>query len=100
MRAQFWPHNPFQKAAAKYTGRLELKHTVQSYQVHSYHIDSHYAATTFKYEKTFAGMFRSHLTMVCLDDKHNIKVGEPGFPVAAIDHGEEVVVGCNFLASR
>ena len=28
IRAQFWPRNPFQKAAAKHTGRLELKHMV------------------------------------------------------------------------
>ena len=40
-------------------------------------------------------MFRDHLTMVCLDDKHNIKIGEPGFPVAAVDRGREVVVGSN-----
>ena len=33
--------------------------------------------------------------MVCLDDKHNLKVGEPGFPVAAVDQGREVVVTCN-----
>ena len=33
--------------------------------------------------------------MVCLDDKHNINLGEPGFPVAAVDRGKEVVVGCN-----
>ena len=40
-------------------------------------------------------MFGAHVTMVCLDDKHNIKVGGPGFPVAAVDHGKEVIVGSN-----
>ena len=93
--AQFWPRNPFQKAAAKHTGRLELKHMVQSRQLHADHIDAHYAAAIFKYQKKFAVMFRDHLTMVCLDDKHNIKIGEPGFPVAAVDRGREVVVGSN-----
>ena len=28
-----------------------------------------------------------------LDDKHRVKVGEPGFPVAAAEHGRRVLVG-------
>eukprot|EP00117_Sycon_ciliatum_P020858 scpid56965/ scgid18449/ len=28
-----------------------------------------------------------------MDDKHLVKVGEPGFPVAAVDRGRSVVVG-------
>jgi hypothetical protein len=45
--------------------------------------------------KEFAVVFREHVNLVCLDDKHNIKVGEPGFPVAAVDRGKEVIVGAN-----
>ena len=30
--------------------------------------------------------------MVCLDDKHRMKVGEPGFPVAAAERGRRVLV--------
>ena len=30
--------------------------------------------------------------MVCLDDKHRMKVGEPGFPVAAAKRGKVVLV--------
>ena len=95
IRVQFWPRNPFQKAAAQHTGRLQLKHMVQSRQLHSDHMDCHYAAAIFKYLKKFAIAFRDYATMVCLDDKHNIKVGEPGFPVAAVDRGKEVIVGSN-----
>ena len=29
------------------------------------------------------------------DDKHNIKVREPSFTVAAVDHGKEVLAGIN-----
>ena len=36
-------------------------------------------------------MFRDYTTMVSLDDKHNIKIGEPNFPVAAVDWGKEVL---------
>ena len=31
--------------------------------------------------------------MVSVDDKHNIKIGEPNFPVASVDRGKEVLVG-------
>ena len=30
--------------------------------------------------------------MVSLDDKHRVKCGEPGFPVAAIERGKAVIV--------
>ena len=29
---------------------------------------------------------------VCIDDKHKIKVGEPGYPVSAVERGQEVIV--------
>ena len=34
--------------------------------------------------------FRDHCQLVCLDDKHKCKVGEPGLPVAAIERGKQV----------
>ena len=36
---------------------------------------------------------------VCLDDKHRIKIGEPGFPVAAAERGRQVLqaAGSRFL---
>ena len=39
--------------------------------------------------------------MVCLDDKHRIKIGEPGFPVAAAERGQRVLanVGLSFKVS-
>jgi hypothetical protein len=30
--------------------------------------------------------------LICLDDKHSLKVGEPGFPVAAAERGRRVIV--------
>ena len=68
---------------------------IQSSQLHADHPDSHYCAAIIKHMKHFAIMFREHASMVCLDDKPNIKIGEPRFPVAAIDRGKEVLVGIN-----
>ena len=36
--------------------------------------------------------FRDISTFVCLDDKHKVKIGEPGYPVAAAERGRQVVV--------
>ena len=95
IRAQFWPRNPFHSSSSSHTGRLEIKFMVQSRQLHADHPDSHYRAAILKYMKQFAIMFRDYTTMVSLDDKHNIKIGEPNFPVAAVDRGKEVLVGLN-----
>ena len=35
-------------------------------------------------------MFRDQVEFLSCDDKHTIKVGEPNFPVAAVDKGKEV----------
>ncbi|XP_078597452.1 uncharacterized protein LOC144873716 [Branchiostoma floridae x Branchiostoma japonicum] len=89
---QFWPKNAFADKAVRYTGRLGVKYMVQSRQLNHNHPDCHYAAAVFKYMKEFAVMFKDYSAFVCLDDKHSIKVGEPGYPVAAVDRGKSVLV--------
>ena len=32
---------------------------------------------------------------MCLDDKHRVSIGEPGYPVAAVDRGKRVIVSRN-----
>ena len=36
-----------------------------------------------------------HVSMVCLDDKHRVNVGEPGRPVASVERGKKVLVSRN-----
>jgi hypothetical protein len=38
---------------------------------------------------------RSIATLVSMDDKHKIKVGEPSYPIAAAERGKQVIVGAN-----
>ncbi|KAI8484568.1 hypothetical protein Bbelb_376750 [Branchiostoma belcheri] len=92
---QFWPKNAFVDRAIRYTGRLGVKYMVQSRQLNHDHPDCHYAAAVFRYFREFAVMFRQSCSVVFLDDKHAIKVGEPGFPVAAVDRGKSVLVAKN-----
>ena len=42
--------------------------------------------------RDYAVKYRNLFPFVCIDDKHTIKVGEPGFPLAAAERGREVVV--------
>ena len=42
--------------------------------------------------RDYAVKYRNLSLFVCIDDKHTIKVGEPGFPLAAAERGREVVV--------
>ena len=92
IRCQFWPQNPFRQSLSRYSGQFNIKFLVQSRQVNTYHIDSHYCAAIFKYLRELAIKFRPHVSFASQDDKHFIKVGEPGFPVAAVERGKQVVV--------
>ena len=66
---------------------------VQARQLNHQHADEHYASAVFRYLRELAVKFREIATLVCLDDKHTIKVGEPGYPMAAVDRGKSVLVG-------
>lgn len=38
---------------------------------------------------------REITTLVSMDDKHKVKVGEPSYPLAAAERGKQVIVGPN-----
>ena len=95
LRLQFWPKDPHTKASLQHTGRLKVKFMVQQRQLRKPHEDSHYASAYFRYQKEMAIQFRRYAWFVSQDDKHKIKVGEPGTPLAAIERGKQVIVGMN-----
>ena len=92
LRLQFWPKSPGTKVGLQHTGRLQVKYMVQQRQFRKSHPDEHYAATILRYFHEFALQYRDVSVMACLDDKHKIKVGEPKFPVAAVERGKRVLV--------
>src|SRR5581483_7136011 len=92
LRLQFWPKNPTRLSSLQFTGLLPLKFMVQTRQLRAFHPDVHYASALFRYEKEFAVKFRKITNLIFLDDKYRCKVGEPGFPVAAVERGKKVVV--------
>ena len=92
LQLQFWPKIPKTRAALSHTGRLKVQYMVQAKQFRKSHPDEHYAAALFRYMREFAVKFKTVTEMVCLDDKHRMKVGEPGYPVAAVERGRRVIV--------
>ena len=92
VRLNFSPRNPRAKVAQHYQGRLKVKHTVQKRLFRKCHPDEHYCAALFRYQRELAVKYRDLSTFICIDDKHRIKVGEPGYPVAAVERGRQVIV--------
>ena len=92
LRLQFWPKTKCAKTSLHYTGRLKVRFMIQQRQFRKQHPDEHYAAAMFRYLREHALKYREYSAFVCLDDKHRIKVGEPGFPVAAAERGRRVIV--------
>ena len=56
---------------------------IQQRQFQKTHEDEHYSTAIFCHLQEFAIEHRDVTTMLCLDDKYCIKIGKPGFPVAA-----------------
>ena len=92
LRWQFWPRHAARATSKRYSGRIKVKYMVMARQFRKDHIDAYYASALWKYQKEFSVKFRENTTFVCQDDKHTVKVGEPGTPVAAIDRGKQVLV--------
>jgi len=53
---------------------------VQKRQFRHKHVDAHYCAAISRYMREYALLVRDLAIFVSLDDKHRIKVGEPGYP--------------------
>ena len=92
LRLQFWPKNVHTKRALQHTGRLKIKYMIQQRQFRQEHEDSHYVSAIFKYQREAAIKFQHYSIFLSVDDKHHIKIGEPGFPVASIERGRCVLV--------
>ncbi|GAQ92919.1 hypothetical protein KFL_012020010, partial [Klebsormidium nitens] len=70
---------------------LQLKYAVKSRILSKEHIDGHYGGCMRDYWKHVAVLLPEHTVVVHLDDKHAVKVGEPGAPVVALDRGGRVL---------
>jgi hypothetical protein len=90
--SSFWLKNPQNNTSLQYTGHLQVKFMIQIRQLRIEHEDAYYASALFRYFKELAVILSGFYWLVFLNDKHHCKVGEPGFPVAAVDKGKSVLV--------
>lgn len=84
VRLQFWPSNPYNHSAIKYTGRFEVKYAVQQRQLRGEHEDSKYCAVQFNLLKAFAVRYHEYVHFLSEDDKAIIPIGQPGKPVTSV----------------
>ena len=82
IRLQFYPSNPYTKAAVYYSGKFDVRYKVQQRLLRSQHMDSGYGLCIFRYLKHMAVRFRDQVLFQCLDDKAIVPVGETGSPVS------------------
>ena len=54
---------------------------IQARQFRQQHVNMLYASALFRCMKEFAVKYRDMTTFICMDDKHTMKIGEPGYPV-------------------
>ena len=65
---------------------------IQKRLFRTFYPDDHYCAALFHYQREFAIKYRILVNFVCINDKHKIRVREPGFSTAAPERGREVIV--------
>ena len=92
IRLQFIPSHRNSRTASNYTSMLQVRKMVQQCQWRKEHKDAHYAVCIFRYVREYALLVCDHAMLVCVDDKHRVKVGEPDNPVAAAERGRQVWV--------
>lgn len=89
---QFQPKSMQCHRALNYTGRLNVRYSLQARQLRSTHEDDHYCLALFRMQREMATELRDHSTFVCLDDKAKIPVGEPNSPMSTGVHQRPSIV--------
>ena len=95
VRLQFWPKTPHSKRALHHTGSVQGATAPVSKGSSRCSLCSR----SFSLPTRIRCLCERAQHVFCLDDKHRIKVGEPGFPVAAAERGRRVLqaAGSRFL---
>ena len=83
VRFQFHPTNPYLNTASKYTGKYNVKYMVQQRLLHTRHIDSKYCYNQWLLLKNFASEWKEYSSLLSVDDKAIVPVGEPEQPVSS-----------------
>lgn len=88
----FAPHNSSRASSKYYTGKVNLKHSIQRRQLHAFHTDAHYCNAVRLYAKHFACANSESTIFISYDDKAKIKFGEPGHLLCTGVRGRQAIV--------
>ena len=88
----FAPPNMHSKTAQYYTGRINLKHTVQRRQLRAFHVDAHWCNALYRYLRELAIKNRDSCTFISCDDKAKVVFGEPGSAISTGVRGKKTIV--------
>ena len=95
LRWQFWPSRKNSANAKHMNCKINIKYMVQNRLLRKSHIDSYYCTANFRYLKEYSIQYRENINLLFEEDKHTVKIGEPSYPVAAIERGKSVLVSKN-----
>jgi len=82
IRLNFQPRNPYNQNAENYTGKFQLRYTVQQRLLRVQHADAAYCRQQFLLLKNFAIKYKDLCHFESLDDKSVVPVGNPDQPVS------------------
>ena len=88
----FAPPNLHKKTSQYYTGRINLKHTIQRRQLRAYHSDAHWCSALYRYMREMAILSRQNSVFISCDDKAKVDFGEPGSAVSTGVRGKRSIV--------
>ena len=95
IRLNFHPKNPYLKSAIHYTGKFNLKYSVQQRLLRIQHMDSNYCRQQFSLLKSFAVKWKDFSIFQSLDDKAIVPVGNPEQPVSTGVHSHHGAIVAN-----
>ena len=90
---QFWPCSRTTSKMAQYTGRFKVRNMVQSRILRKNNPDAHYTNAIQRFIMKRAVKYRDTCIYVSADANTKVQVGEPGFPIASVARGRQVIVG-------
>ena len=88
----FAPTNAFSRSPQYYTGKINLKHTIQRRQLRSYHTDSHWCNALYRYVREIAITQKESCIFLSCDDKAKVDFGESGALLSTGVRGKKSIV--------
>ena len=75
-----------------YTGKINLKHTVQRRQLRAFHADAHWCNTLYRYLRELAIKNKNSCMFISCDDKAKVSFGEPSSAISSGVRGKRTIV--------